>query len=400
MQFEPSEIMKKAEKINEKLVRYRRSLHCNAEIGFKLPNTLKLVSKALRSLGATVEPCGRAGLVCSLGSGKRTMLLRADMDALEIEEKTGLPFASKNENMHACGHDIHTSMLLGAYEILNDYRDKIQGRVIFAFQPAEETLEGARDMIDAGLLADGVDIAMMIHVLSATDFKTGYTIVSSPGISAPSSDFFKVCVKGKSSHGGMPSEGKSAISCAARVITSIEELQDANRQIGSSAIVSVGTVQAGKAPNVIAETAELCGTARAYSAADRSALIAELKKIAALHSEEYGCSAEFTVTSSCPPLFNNRKCSEAVYRYARALFGKENCALSDELGGRGGGGSEDFASICDLVPGVAVAISAGSRSEGFTEPLHNPKVRFSDDVIRYGAALLAYSALSYFAENG
>ena len=174
---------------------------------------------------------------------------------------------------------------------------------------------------------------MMIHVLSATNFKTGYTIVSSPGISAPSSDFFKICVKGKSSHGGMPSEGKSAISCAARVITSIEELQDANRQSGSSAIVSVGTVHAGKAPNVIADTAELCGTARAYSAADRSALIAELKKIAALHSEEYGCSAEFTVTSSCPPLFNDRKCSEAVYRYARALFGKENCALSDELGG-------------------------------------------------------------------
>lgn len=399
MLVKPDEIIKRSKEIENKLVGYRRQIHRNPEIGFNLPETTKLVSNVLHELGADIRPCGKSGIVCSLGKGKRTVLLRADMDALKIKENTGLNYASKNGNMHACGHDIHTSMLLGAYEILLCFQDKIQGRIAFAFQPAEETLEGARDMVSAGLLDCGVDMAMMIHVISNTDFPVGYTIVSSPGISAPSSDFFKITVEGKSAHGGTPNEGQDALACCARIATLIEDLQKSQQAAKSKTIVSLGTIRAGSATNVIADKAELRGTARAYSEDKRNVLISKLKSITEKASSSYNCKTNFTITSSTPPLFNDSACSDRVFKYARELFGEDMCALSATLGGRGSGGSEDFAYICSRVPGIAVAISAGSRSEGYNVPLHNPKTVLSDDVIRYGASLLAYSALSYFAEK-
>ena len=393
-------IKKKAEEISPELIEYRHKLHSFAECGFELPKTLELVKAALHKTDCKLRKCGRAGLVGELCAGQgKTVLLRADMDALHIKEETGLPYASKSGSMHACGHDIHTAMLIGAIKVLCSFKDKIQGRIIFAFQPAEETLEGAADMISDGLLDEKIDMAMALHVLAGTDLPLGYTVVSSAGISAPSSDFFKITLRGKSAHGGMPSEGADAIACGARIINSIEEIRSRGLGKAEEITVSIGTFNGGTVPNVIAEKAELRGTARAYSVEARDRLIAELNLITGKTSARYKCTSEFEITSSCPPLLNDPDCSERAYRYAKEVFGDKLCALSESLCGKGGG-SEDFAYISQRVPSVAIAISAGSRSEGYDAPLHNPKTRLSDDVIRHGTSLLAYSALSYFAEKG
>ncbi len=393
------DILKKAKEIAPRLTEYRHELHSYAEVGFELPRTTALIKDILGDFDCVTENCGRAGIVTRLGNEKgRAILLRADMDALNIREECGLPFSAHNGNMHACGHDIHTAMLLGAFEILYDYRDKIPGRVIFAFQPAEETLEGASDMIASGLLDGGVDMAMMIHVICGTDLPTGYTVVSSGGISAPSSDFFKITINGKSAHGGMPNEGCNALACAARILFLIEELPSREFSAADKVTVSVGTFNSGLAPNVIADLAELCGTARAYDDPTGERLKKRLAELSEGVARLFGCSAEFTVTSSTPPLRNDSVCSERVIGFARELFGRDSCALSDELG-EGRGGSEDFAYIAKEVPSVAVAMSAGSPAEGYDYPLHNPKTLLNDDVIRRGAALLAYSALRYFDEN-
>lgn len=393
-------ILSKSREISEKLIEYRHKLHSVAELGFDLPETVALVKDVLGDFDCKIRKCGRSGIITSLGSGTgRTLLFRADMDALPITEESGLPYAATNGNMHACGHDIHTAMLLGAFEILYDYREKINGRVLFAFQPAEETLEGASDMLANGLLDGGVDMAMMIHVISGTELPTGYTVVSSPGVSAPSSDFFKITVHGKSAHGGMPTDGKDALACSARITLLISDIQALGFNFSDQIILSVGTLSAGAAPNVIADRAELCGTVRSFSKQTRDRVIARISEISSGVAALFGCRVDFEITSSCPPLKNDPIASEKAYRYALDLFGRDFCDLSENLGKSGSGGAEDFAYIGSEVPSVTVAMSAGSRSNGFDKPLHNSKTVLSDDVIRYGAAYLAYSALSYFAEK-
>jgi len=392
------EIIKRADKIGDRLVAHRRRLHKIAEVGFELPNTLEYIKAALEKCGYEVRQVGRAGLVAETGDGEgKTVLLRADIDALPIGEESGVAYAAKNGNMHACGHDIHTAMLLGAAEIISNYLDKIHGRIIFVFQPAEEILEGAKDMIEAGLLDCHIDYAMMIHVITGTELQVGYTVVSSEGVSASSSDFFKITVTGKSAHGSTPNAGKDALGCAARILLSIEGLPSREFAVSDDVTLSVGTFYSGVAANVIAERAELCGTARAYSEDVRARLIERLGDITHAISSAFGCEGEIEITSSCPTLKNDRECSIRTEKYARELFGEQMCAFSSELGTRGGG-SDDFAYISQRAPSVMVAMSAGSVSEGYKYPIHNPRAAFSEDVICRGAALFAYCGLRFLGD--
>ena len=392
-------ILSLARRIERELIEFRREVHSVAEVGFNLKRTCRLIEEALGDYDCEIRKVGRSGIVTSLGSGDgRTMLLRADMDALPIREESGVTFASHNGNMHACGHDIHAAMLLGAFKILFKFKDKIQGRVLFCFQPAEETLEGARDMISAGLLDGGVDLALMLHVILGTDFPTGYTIVASEGVCAPSSDFFKITVRGKSAHGSTPHLSKNALACAARVILSIEELPAREFSVSDDVVVSVGRIECGEAANIIPDTAVIYGTARAYSEEVRAALKSRIESIAKGLCAIYGLSCDMEITSSCPTLVNDKEASERLLTFTRELLGSEMCIGSDKLGTRGGG-SEDFAYISQRVPSVMASISAGSRSEGYEYPIHNSYAVFDERVISTGAAVLAYSALRYFEEN-
>ena len=193
--MKPEILLSEAEKISEVIVKERRALHQMPGTEFDIGDTLTYVKKELEDMGYEPMPCGRAGLVALAGGKKqgKVFLLRADMDGLPIREEADLDFASKNGRMHACGHDMHTAMLLGAARLLKQHEDEIEGTIKLMFQPAEEVFEGSRDMIEAGLLENPrVDAALMIHVMANMPFPAGTVVVSAPGVSAPAADYFAV----------------------------------------------------------------------------------------------------------------------------------------------------------------------------------------------------------------
>ena len=220
-------ILKDAEDLREKLVAHRRYLHQNAEIGFDLPKTYAYVKKVLMELGCTPKKCGKSGLIATIGDDTNgdVVLLRADMDGLPMREKTGDSFACKRGTMHACGHDLHTAMLLGAAELIKKREERIKGRIKLLFQPAEEILEGAEDCLKNGVLSPVLPkCAVMLHVLTDLPMGTGNVIVSSAGVSAPAADFFRVKITGKSSHGSTPWKGVDALSVGAHIVLALQML--------------------------------------------------------------------------------------------------------------------------------------------------------------------------------
>ena len=388
-------IIEESHKLKEATIFRRRTIHSFAEVGFNTEKTIGFLKNELSKIGIPTKTVGRGGLVGYIGEKKgKTTLLRADIDALPIKEKTGEIFASSNKNMHACGHDFHAAMLLSASEILFKYRKKIQGRIVIFFQSAEETLEGARDIVDSGFFEEQqVNSAIMMHVLTGVEFPCGYTIVSSKGVSAPSSDFFEISVRGKSSHGSTSHLGKNALATAARILLSIEELPSREFGISDDVVLSVGMLNSGVAPNVIADFAKLCGTFRAYDESARKRMhdrVAEISKgIAAL----YSCRSEIKIASSCPTLMNDGVLSDNIYSALVNSFGKNAVTTSRALGVRGGG-SDDFAYISHKVPSVMIALAAGSARDGYSVPLHNPKTRFDESALVRGTAIYAIGGIA------
>ena len=252
-------ILDTAKSIENEIIENRRFLHSHAEVGFELKETYDFVWSKLTQMGYTPTKCGKCGIVCTLGrSSDKTVLLRADMDALPMAEDSGLPFASKNGNMHSCGHDTHTAMLLGAAKILKNFESEINGTVKFMFQPAEEPLAGAADMISDGLLSDNtVKAAFMIHSITGVPIPAGTLIVASGGVSSPAADYFKITVKGISCHGSTPQMGVDAITAAAHILIALQEISARELGVGNRAVITVGKFAGGTAGNIIADNVEM-----------------------------------------------------------------------------------------------------------------------------------------------
>ena len=371
----------------------RRYLHKNAEVGFDLRATFAYVEKRLKGLGYMPKPIGRYAMIAEIGTGDRCVLLRADMDGLPIREKSGEPFACRDGRMHACGHDLHTAMLLGAAAILKKREKELQRRVRLLFQPAEETLQGAKDCVDAGVL-DGVDGATMLHVLPAMPFAAGTVIVSAPGVSAPAADFFDLAVTGKGCHGSSPWQGVDAALVGAKILTGLETL--ASREIAPShpATLTVGQFHAGDADNAIANKAVLSGTMRAVDEGTRAYMKERLVKIATATANAYRARAKVVWKSGCPCLQNDEQMSKTALECAKIALGEKYVLSAGDLPKGGVGGSEDFAYIAQSVPSVMAGICAGSKGQGFDEPLHSPRVRFDEGCMPYGAAYFAAVAFS------
>ena len=392
-------ILKDAEELRETLVKHRRYLHQRAETGFDLPQTYAYVERTLRSLGYTPQKCGKSGIIATIGKGKPVVLLRADMDGLPVKENSGEPFGCKTGNMHACGHDLHAAMLLGAAELLKKRENELKGRVKLLFEPAEEILSGAKDCLENGLLeGEKIDCALMLHVMTDVPMPAGTAIVSSAGVSAPAADFFRITVKGKGCHGSTPWKGVDALAAGAHILLALQTLSAREIPAGANAVLTVGSLQAGQAGNVIADSAVLQGSLRTFDEEVRAQIKTRIQEIARSQAKVFRATAKTEFTSGCPSLFNDGKVSDFAYRTAKKLLGENrvftSAALSGGEVGKTSGGSEDFAYISREVPSVMVALAAGDKGKGYNYPLHHPKARFDESALPVGAALLTAFALS------
>lgn len=386
--------------LQNEIVSHRRWLHAHAETGFSLTETKAYVKNALEEMGYSVTECGKAGLTAVVGKpGGKVLLLRADMDALPIPEETGLFYASTGGTMHACGHDLHTAMLLGAAKLLKRHETELSGQVKLMFQPAEETFEGSLDMIRNGVLENPKpDAAIMIHVSAGIPLPAGTVIVSSPGVSAPAADYFTIRVQGKGCHGSAPQNGIDPLTAAAHILIALQEILA--REIASSeeAVLTIGSFHGGEVGNVIPDNAELSGTIRTYDEKVREYLKQRLTEISQGIAASFRASAEVSFGNCCPTLLNHRELSQDVTAILKELFGEHRVFTTAQLGGgkpQRGGGSEDFAYITQEVPAVMLALAAGEPAKGHCYPQHHPKVTFDEDVLSTGAAVFTGIALSW-----
>ncbi len=402
-------LLKEARQIHDVILKERQKLHQYAEIGFDLSNTVSFVKNALADIGIEPTDCGRAGVVALIGGQKpgKVFLLRADMDALPIREEAEVPFASQTGNMHACGHDMHTAMLLGAARLLKAHENEIEGTVKLMFQPAEEIFEGSHDMIEAGVLDNPkVDAALMIHVMAGMPLTPGTVIVSAPGVSAPAADYFEITVQGKGCHGSMPNTGIDPLTAAAHILIGLQEINARELALDDRVVLTIGIMHAGTAANVIPDTMTMGGTVRTFDEGIRSFAKRRMIEIAQKTAEAFRAKASVVFGSGCPTLVNDSALSISAVKYAKELLGSQQAFSSTELEAiRDGGnasktsGSEDFAYVSQRVPAIMLALASGQPDKGYCYPQHHPRVKFDEAVLSDGSAVYAYAALRWLEEN-
>lgn len=394
-----SHLLHEARALQPQAIEDRRYLHLHAETGFDLAETRAYIRKRLEEMGYAPQDCGRCGLVCTIGTGSKTILLRADMDALPIVEESGLPFACTGGRMHACGHDLHAAMLLTAAQLLKNHESELAGRVKLMFQPAEETLMGAKDMIAAGVLENPpVDAAMMIHVLSGQSIPVGTVIVSASGVSAPAAGNFTISIQGKGAHGAMPSAGVDPINIAAHIILALQEINARELALNQSAALTICMAQAGSTANVIPDTALLRGNYRCYDNETADLIRRRIAEISAGTATVFRGKAQVQFDSDCPTLVNDAALCTLAEECLRQTLGADrvyNAAMLAGSSASRSSGSEDFASVSQRVPSVMLALAAGEPEKGCPHPLHHPGVRFDEDALPSGSAAYAAMALAW-----
>lgn len=397
------QLLTEAKAMEQEILTHRRWLHCHAETGFSLLQTKPYVKSALENMGYTVQESGKAGLVTTVGAGEKVFLLRADMDALPITEEAEVPFPCPAGNMHACGHDMHTAMLLGAARLLKNHEAELSGTVKLMFQPAEEIFEGGKDMIENGVLKNPeVNAAMMIHVTAGLPIPAGTVIVSAPGVTAPAADYFTIRVQGKGCHGSAPENGVDALTAAAHVLIALQEIQARELPASEEAVLTIGKFNGGTAENVIADSAVLGGTIRTYDENTRAYLKDRMVQIAQSIALAFRATADVSFGSGCPTLVNDDSLCKQVYGYLQELLGTygvlDAAAMNPGKPARGGG-SEDFAYVSQQVPSLMLAMAAGEPDKGHRFPQHHPRVTFDESVLTTGSAVFAHCAMRYLEEN-
>ena len=397
------DLLQEAKQLQPELLQCRRTIHRHPETGFDLQETKALVKRQLTEMGYTPQECGKCGLVALAGGKKkgRTILIRADMDALPIEEAAEVEYRSETPGrMHGCGHDMHTAMLLGAARLLKAHEDELEGTVKLMFQPAEELFQGADDMIGAGVLENPhVDAAVMIHVVPGLPLPSGIVLVPGAGTGMASCQQYRIVVKGKGGHGAMPHVSVDPITAAAHIHLALQEIS--SRELGPDefGVFTTGMFRAGDASNIIPDTAEMRGTIRTADLAVNEKIKTRIREIA----QGVGGAMRTEVTVDffdfCPPMLADGALSECGLGYMKELLGDDAMSMAALGGPKVGGGSEDFAFVSCKVPTVGMFLSAGSPKEGYAYSQHHPKVTFDDSILYRGSAAYAYFAARWLEEH-
>ena len=407
--MKPEVLQEEAQKLHEIIVSNRRYLHTHPETGFDLKETVSYVKKELEDMGYEPIECGKAGLIAVAGGKKpgKVFLIRGDMDALPIKEEADVDFASDSGRMHACGHDMHTAMLLGAARLLKMHEDEIEGTIKLMFQPAEEIFEGSHDMIEAGVLKNpDVDAALMIHVMAGMPFEAGTVIVSAPGVSAPAADYFDIKVQGKGCHGSMPNAGVDPLNVAAHILIALQEINARELAMSEQAVLTIGTMNAGVAANVIPDTVNMGGSIRTFDEETRAFIKERMVEISEGIAKSFRAEAEVIFGSGCPTLVNDKDLSMCAEKYVKELLGQRKAfsvaqlnAMSGDSKSSKSAGSEDFAYVSQEVPSIMLALAAGQPDKGYCYPQHHPMVKFDESALAGGSAVYAYTALRWLEEH-
>ena len=378
----PIEIRPEIDALKESIIATRRDIHQHPELSFQEFRTAQLVADKLTALGLDVEThVGKTGVVGILqgnGNGK-TVALSADMDALPIQETGDLPFKSSNDGvMHACGHDGHTAMLLGAAEVLTQMKEKLNGVVKFIFQPAEEGQGGARYMIDDGALTN-VDEIYGVHFWN---YQAYGTVSTKPGAIMAAADLFEIIIKGRGGHGGMPHGTTDAILVSAHVIQTLQSIVSRNTNPLESTVVTVGKIEGGFNFNVIADEVRLKGTTRAYSEENRQMIKTRMQEILSGLSSTFNADISLDYKDGYPPTINNKNCSQQLLASASKIVGDGAGAPYLSMGG------EDFSYFADQVPGCFFFVgSAPQDREPMSVPHHCSHFDIDEEALLVGASV-------------
>ncbi|MEK5261543.1 M20 metallopeptidase family protein [Paenibacillus sp. SEL3] len=401
---EAGDFLSMAHQLQDKLVKHRHHLHAVPELDLSLPRTTAYVKEVLESMGLEPTPVGESGLMVTIGGqhAGKVILIRADMDGLPIQEETELSFASLNGNMHACGHDLHTSMLLGAAEILKANEEQLRGTVKLMFQPGEETLHGAKMMLENGILDNPkVDAAMMLHVLTGMPIPIGQFVVPEAGgaISA-SSDWFEIIIRGRGAHGAMPSAAVDPLNVAAHLHLALQGILSREIPPVESAVLTIGVMEGGSTNNVIPDTARMKGSVRTFNAALRDKMETRIHDISAGIGETFQAKVDVIYTRGCPEVKTDSGLNRQMRTTIANTFGASSLiGITQLIPGGKLMGSEDFAFVSQAVPSTSVFLNAGNTEEGYGYPVHHPKTMFSDEVLYKGAAAYAAFARDWLESN-
>jgi amidohydrolase len=367
----------------------RRDFHAHPEIGFNEVRTAGIVLKELTALGLEVHAgVGGTGVVALL-EGKKpgpVVLVRADMDALPIQEESTSSYVSLNPGlMHACGHDGHTAILLTVAKILNSHRSQLSGTIKFMFQPAEEGMGGAEKMIASGVLENPkVDVALALHVWN--EKPVGWVGIPS-GPAMAGAEIFRINVRGKGGHGAVPHLAVDPILAAAQVVTGLQGIVARNIAPLQTAVVSVCTIHGGETFNVIPPEIEMTGTIRTFEPEVRARVLERFEKTVHSIAEGMGCQAEINLTVLTPATINHAAPAATVQRVAARLFSKANVDTSNFVTM----GSEDFASVLEKIPGCFFFIGSANPAKGLNAGHHHPRFDFDEAALTHGAAIMAAS---------
>jgi len=379
-------VLERAKDIEEQLIAWRRDIHKHPELGFQETRTAARVAEELEELGYEVQTgIGRTGVVGERGSGDPIVAVRADMDALPIEEENDVPYASQKPGvMHACGHDCHVAMLLGVAELLS--KDTFEGTVRLLFQPAEETEDeegksGAQRMIEDGAL-DGVTSVLALHVDASLPVGD---IVVNEGVVNAGVDSFRATILGEGGHGAYPHTVVDPIHIAGHVVLGLHAIVSRQIRPSDPAVISIGSIHGGEAGNVIPQRVELSGTIRHMAPEVQETLHLEIARALGM-AETMGGSYDLQIDIGYPPMLNDPDVVAVIREVGADLLGADHVGSDDPTMG-----AEDFAFYNPLAPGAM--FNLGCRIEGDERKHHNPHFDVDEACLSIGAALLAAMTL-------
>ncbi|MBU3843110.1 MAG: amidohydrolase [Candidatus Fusobacterium pullicola] len=385
-------ILQNIEKNNQWFINTRRELHKIPELDFELPKTVAYVTSLLDEMGLTYKTgVGKSGIVVDIeGKNKDiTIALRADMDALPILECGNKEYSSTiSGHMHACGHDVHTAILLGVAKTISENRDSLPCNVRLLFQPAEETTGGALPMIEDGCL-EGVDAIFGLHV--DPTIECGVIGIKYGAYCASSTDVI-IEVEGKSCHGAYPSQGIDAIVATCGIVTNLQSVISRNIDSRDSAVLSFGKIIGGEKENIVAQNVRVSGTLRTLSPEIKNKVKERVKEMVEFTAKGYGATGKVTYRDSYTALINHDEYINIVKENGKELLGDSGIYVKTLANM----GVEDFAYFVEKVPGAFFNLGVGNKKKGITAPLHNDKFDIDEDSLKIGVALQIFNILSAY----